>query len=64
MGSGVGGAQVLLSSSCLLLLWHLNLSPCLGLPPALRVPGRGKTTTQEHSLRARIHPCGRAEGSM
>lgn len=35
MGSRAGGAQVLLSSSCLLLLWHLNLLPCLSEPPAL-----------------------------
>lgn len=42
MGSRAGGAQVLLSSFCLLLLWHLNLFPCLNLPPALNVPWQRK----------------------
>lgn len=58
MGSRAGGAQVLLSSSCILLLWHLNLFPCLSLSPALRVPWQRKDNNPG------ILPCGRAEGSM
>lgn len=62
MGSRAGGAQVLLSSSCFLLLWHLNLFPCCNLPPALQrgqtFPGKRKRRAQERSLTVRIHPAG------
>lgn len=62
MESRAGGAQVLLSSSCFLLLWHLNLFPCSNLPPALQrgqmFPGKRKRAAQERSLAMRIHPVG------
>lgn len=64
MGSRAGGAQVLLSSSCLLLLWHLSLSfPVSICPAALRLswqssPQPAETPNLEkRSLAQRIHPC-------
>lgn len=63
MGSRAGGAQVLLSSSCLLLLWHLSLSfPVEICPTALHVswqrsPRPAETHNPEkRSLAKRIHP--------